>query len=203
MITKWNTMGNEKLLDQEYWDKQYTSNATGWDLGQVSPPIKAYIDTLEKKNIRILIPGCGNTYEAEYLLQQGFTNITVIDIAPTLVVNLRNKFKNNPNIKIVLGDFFEHQGQYDLIIEQTFFCALPPEMRKQYVLKMYQLLSDNGKLVGLLFNKTFEGGPPFGGSQAEYEQLFTTHFKFLQMDLCQNSIKPRANSELFIELQKK
>ena len=193
---------NEKRLDQEYWETQYKTNATGWDLGKVSPPIKEYIDTLEDKNISILIPGCGNSYEAEYLLSKGFTNITLIDIAPTLVDNLEEKFKNNPNIKIVLGDFFEHEGQYDLVIEQTFFCALPPAMRDQYVRKIYQLLYDNGKLVGLLFNKTFEGGPPFGGSKTEYELLFKQYFDFIKMDLCQNSIKPRANSELFIDFRK-
>ena len=196
-------MSNDKLLDQHYWEAQYKTNATGWDLGKVSPPIKEYIDTLENKNSSILIPGCGNSYEAEYLLSKGFTNITLIDIAPSLVKNLQEKFKNNPNIKIVLGDFFEHEGQYDLILEQTFFCALPPELREKYVRKMYQLLSDKGKLVGLLFNKTFEGGPPFGGSKTEYELLFKQYFDFIKMDLCQNSIKPRANSELFIEFRKK
>jgi hypothetical protein len=50
-------------------------------------PIKNYIDTLKDKDIAILIPGCGNTYEAAYLLEQGFTNVT-IDIAPTLVKNI-------------------------------------------------------------------------------------------------------------------
>lgn len=196
-------MSNEKILDQEFWDNQYKSNATGWDLGEASPPIKEYIDTLRDKNISVLIPGCGNTYEAEYLLENGFTNVTVIDIAPTLVENLQKKFKNNPNIEIVLGDFFDHQGEYDLIIEQTFFCALPPELREKYVLKMNQLLAEKGKLVGLLFNKTFEGGPPFGGSQAEYEHLFMKYFYFLKMEMCHNSATPRANSELFIEFQKK
>ncbi|MFI0491035.1 methyltransferase domain-containing protein, partial [Flavobacterium sp.] len=165
-------------------------------------PIKAYIDTLEDKNTSILIPGCGNSYEAEYLLNQGFTNVTVIDIAPTLVENLCHKFENNPNIAIVLGDFFEHEGKYDLIIEQTFFCALPPTMRQQYVVKMHQILSENGKLAGLLFNRLFEGGPPFGGSQAEYELLFADKFDFLKMELCTNSMIKRANTELFIELQK-
>ena len=153
-----------------------------WDLGEVSPPIKEYIDTLEDKDIGILIPGCGNTYEAEYLLKNHFGNVTVIDFAPTLVKNLQEKFKNNPNIKIVLGDFFIHQGNYDLIIEQTFFCALPPAMREQYVLKIHQLLSKCGKLAELLFNKNFEGGPPFVRSQAEYEQLFKDHFDFLKME---------------------
>ena len=192
----------ENKLDQEYWDAKYKNNATGWDLGKVSPPIKAYIDSLEDKNQCILIPGCGNSYEAEYLLKLGFTNVTLIDIAPTLVKNLQLKFKNNPTIKIILGDFFEHQGKYDSIFEQTFFCALPPTMRENYVSKMHQLLSNNGKLVGLLFNRIFEKDPPFGGNKKEYEQLFTSDFTILKMDLCSNSIASRANTELFIELQK-
>jgi SAM-dependent methyltransferase len=196
-------MNNEKRLDQEYWDNQYKTNATGWDLGKVSPPIKEYIDTLKNKNISILIPGCGNSHEAEYLLSQGFTNITLIDIAPTLVENLQKKFKKYPNIKIVLGDFFEHKGQYDLVIEQTFFCALPPTMREKYVVEMHKILKAKGLLVGLLFNKTFESGPPFGGSKAEYEELFKDYFDFKIMGTCHNSIAPRANSELFIEFKKK
>jgi SAM-dependent methyltransferase len=189
-------------LDQTYWDNQYQANATGWDLGQVSPPIKTYINTIENKDAKILIPGCGNTYEAEYLLQQGFTNITVIDIAPTLVENLKQKFVNNKNITIVLGDFFEHQGNYDFIIEQTFFCALPPTMRQKYVWKMHQLLTDYGKLIGLLFNREFEVSPPFGGSLNEYEQLFTKAFIFNSISLAGNSIPSRANTELFFEFQK-
>jgi SAM-dependent methyltransferase len=196
-------MSNEKVLDQHYWEAQYKTNATGWDLGKVSPPIKEYIDTLDDKNSSILIPGCGNSHEAEYLLSQGFTNITLIDIAPTLVENLQEKFKNYPHIKIVLGDFFEHKGQYDLVIEQTFFCALPPTMREKYVVEIHKILKDKGLLVGLLFNKTFESGPPFGGSKAEYEQLFKNYFDLKILETCHNSIAPRANSELFIEFQKK
>lgn len=188
---------------KNFWDSQYQANTTGWDLGVISPPIKSYINTLENKNIRILIPGCGNSYEAAYLLEQDFTNITVIDIAPTLIENLKIKFKDNSNINIVLGDFFEHQGEYDLIIEQTFFCALPPAMRQEYVSKMHQLLTKEGKIAGLLFNRTFESSPPFGGSLKEYEILFKNSFNFIKIEICKNSAVPRAGSELWIEFQKK
>jgi len=164
-------------LGQSYWDKQYESNSTGWDLGEVSPPIKAYIDQLTNKNVRILIPGCGNTYEADYFLKQNFTNVTVIDIAPTLVEKLKIKYASNPNIHIILGDFFSHQGQYDLIIEQTFFCAINPSLRELYVKKMSELLAPNGKLMGVLFDRTFEKeGPPFGGNQNDYKKLFQPGF---------------------------
>ncbi|OAB30442.1 Thiopurine S-methyltransferase (TPMT) [Flavobacterium fryxellicola] len=192
----------DKTLDAAYWEAHYSANTTGWDLGMVAPPIKMYIDTIADKNSRILIPGCGNSYEAEYLLNQGFTNITVIDIAPTPASILQEKFKKNAAIQIILGDFFEHQGNYDLIIEQTFFCALPPTMRQKYVWKMHQLLANKGILAGLLFNRTFESGPPFGGNQEEYEMLFKGAFDFLEMGKTQNSIAPRANSELFFELRK-
>jgi SAM-dependent methyltransferase len=189
-------------LDQTYWENQYQVNATGWDLGQVSPPIKTYIETIENKDAKILIPGCGNTYEGTYLLQLGFTNVTVIDIAPTLIAILKQKFLENKNITICLGDFFEHEGKYDYIIEQTFFCALPPRMRQKYVWKMTQLLSDHGKLIGLLFNREFEVSPPFGGSLKEYEQIFDKAFVINSISLAENSIPSRANTELFFEFRK-
>ena len=192
----------ENPLDQNYWEAQYQSKITSWDLGTVSPPIQYLIDRFENKKARILIPGCGNTYEAEYLLSQGFSDVTVIDIAPTLVENLNKKFANHPNIKIVLGDFFEHEGVYDFIIEQTFFCALPPTMRQKYVWKMHQLLAKNGILTGLLFNREFEVSPPFGGSQEEYELLFKAAFSFNKMETSTNSIDKRVGSELLFEFNK-
>ncbi|NHM07583.1 methyltransferase domain-containing protein [Flavobacterium sp. CYK-4] len=192
----------DKPLDQAYWDNQYIAHSTGWDLGQVAPPIQSYINQYPNKEARVLIPGCGNTYEAEYLLAQGFQNITVIDIAPSLVQTLKEKFQDNPNISVVLGDFFEHQGQYDLIIEQTFFCALPPQMRERYVWKMHQLLAENGKLAGLLFNREFEAGPPFGGNQESYKLLFQKAFVLNVMEVSHDSVAARADAELRFEFQK-
>jgi hypothetical protein len=49
----------EKPLDGAYWDAQYQANSTGWDLGTVSPPIQTYIDTIQNKDLAVLIPGCG------------------------------------------------------------------------------------------------------------------------------------------------
>ena len=193
----------ERPLDEKYWNDQYQSKETGWDLGEVSPPIKEFIDTIYNKNISILIPGCGNSYEAEYLLAMGFTNVTLIDIAPFLVETLQKKFAGKTNIKIITGDFFDHKEKYDLIIEQTFFCALPTMLRPAYVQKMHELLNTNGMLAGLLFNRTFEKGPPFGGSLPEYEKLFKAAFDFISLGKCSNSIEERANTEAWMELRKK
>ncbi|MFY8026143.1 MAG: methyltransferase domain-containing protein [Sediminibacterium sp.] len=187
----------KEFLSADYWNDRYIKNASQWDLGIVSPPLKTYIDQLENKDIAILIPGAGNSYEAVYLMEQGFTNITVIDIAPIVIQLLQQKYPTQQSIHFIESNFFNWIGQYDLILEQTFFCAIDPVLRANYVKHMAQLLKPNGKLVGLLFNRAFEAGPPFGGDKESYQQLFETYFSFQTIETCYNSIAPRANTELF------
>ncbi|MNX26413.1 Thiopurine S-methyltransferase [compost metagenome] len=193
----------DKLSGKQYWDAKWLSNATGWDIGYASPAICQYLDQYPNKNAALLIPGCGNAYEAEYLVENGFTNITLIDISPEAVKKIRHKFEHNPQVKVLAEDFFQHKGQYDLIIEQTFFCAISPNRRKEYAEKTASLLHEKGKIIGLLFDKIFEQqGPPFGGSSAEYRAIFNPYFQIKTMEKCYNSIAQRAGSEVFIILDK-
>lgn len=192
------------MLDAHFWNSRYSAESTGWDLGQVSPPIKSFIDQLEDKKMRILIPGCGNCYEAEYLLSKGFTDITLIDFAEIPVNRLREEYGDNANIRILHTDFFDHEGLYDLIFEQTFFCALHPSQRGDYAKKMHDLLAPLGKLAGVLFNVEFDkDGPPFGGTEEEYRKLFSIWFRFKIFSPCYNSIGPRMGTELFMYFEKK
>lgn len=194
-----------KHLTSDYWNKRYLNQEIGWDLGEVSSPLKSYVDQIVNKKLRILIPGAGNAYEAIYLLENGFTNVTVIDFAKQALSNLKSKLIdiNKAYYQLIEDDFFNHKGEYDLILEQTFFCAINPELRKDYVKHAYQLLVNDGKIVGLLFNRTFPfAGPPFGGSEEEYVALFETKFKIKIMEPANNSVKPRMGSELFFVLVK-
>ena len=185
-------------FDKAYWEHRYEENKTGWNIGYASPPIKEYIEQLDNKSISILIPGAGNSFEAELLWGKGFTNTFVLDIAKQPLENLRNRVKDFPDEQLLHHDFFELNSKFDLIIEQTFFCALNPDLRKQYVEKMYQLLKPNGKLVGLLFDFPLtESGPPFGGNKDEYEAIFSKYFKIKILERATNSIKERQGKELF------
>ncbi len=179
-------------MDSEFWNNRYKNNSTGWDLGQVSPPLKDYFDQLESKHLEICIPGCGFGHEALYLHENGFQNVTVLDLVPAALKPIEHT-----SIKGIVADFFDHHGQYDIIIEQTFFCAIIPQRRDELVKKVHQLLKPNGKWVGVLFNRDFEGGPPFGGSIAEYQERLAPYFHLNVMEPCYNSIAPRAGSEVF------
>lgn len=188
-------------MDTSYWEHRWQLGQTGWDLGEVSPPLKAYLEGVSRKDLAILIPGCGNAYEAAYLVAEGFTDVTLLDIAPTAVARLRKQFWDRVNVQE--ADFFAWQGAYDLILEQTFFCALPPPYRPSYVRHMHRLLKPGGRLVGVLFNREFgPEGPAFGGSWEEYMHLFAPFFACRILEPCYNSAPPRQGTELFILLEK-
>lgn len=188
-------------LSEEFWSQRYEDNTTGWDLGEVSPPLKAYIDQLENKEPKILIPGCGNGYEAEYLWRQGFQNVHVVDLSNYPLQNLLDRCDNFPKAQLHHGDFFEHKGEYDLILEQTMFCAIDPKLRQSYANHVFNLLKSGGKLVGVLFGRDFDGGPPYGGCEEEYITYFS-QFSRINMEPCYNSTEPRRGSELFLRIQK-
>lgn len=190
-------------LNEEYWDNRYKTNEIGWDLGQVSPPLKAYFDQLTNKDIKILIPGGGNSYEAEYLHEKGFKNVYVVDVSKTALNNIQNRIPDYPKSHLIHDNFFNLDLTFDLIIEQTFFCALNPSLRPAYAVKTHELLSENGKLVGLLFKIPLnDSHPPFGGSKEEYLNYFQPYFQINTMEESYNSIEARSGKELFMILQK-
>lgn len=190
-------------LNKEFWENRYITNEIGWDVGTITTPLKDYIDQIENKNLKILIPGAGNGYEFDYLISKGFKNVWVVDIAKQPLENLASR---NPEFKdnFIQADFFELDNQFDLILEQTFFCALNPNLRSKYVEKMHSLLTEKGKIFGLLFDfELTEVGPPFGGSKEEYINLFQDKFILKVLERAYNSIKPRDGRELFFIFEKK
>ncbi len=193
--------------EEKYWSKRYLENQTGWDIGEPSKPLKTYIDQLQNKDLKILIPGAGNSHEAEYLFKKGFKNVYVLDIASEPLTALKNRVPDFPIDHIIKGDFFTHKAQYDLILEQTFFCAFSPTVsnRENYASKMHELLKKDGKLVGLWFDIPLTNNiskPPFGGTKTEYLNYLKPFFKVKTFKACYNSINARANIELFGIFQK-
>ncbi|MGI4740501.1 MAG: methyltransferase domain-containing protein [Janthinobacterium lividum] len=194
-------------FDAAYWQARYaTPGRTGWDAGCITPPLRAYFDQLDVgQQPHILIPGAGRAYEAEYLHELGFEHVVVVDLAPEPLAELAARVPSFPKENLWLADFFAlpPTKTFDLLIEQTFLCALSPALRPTYAQQCARLLRPGGKLVGLLFDTDFPNAlePPFGGSRAEYMAYLQPYFEFIHFEAAYNSLPARAGRELFICLQ--
>lgn len=199
-------MNKSSNSQEAYWTNRYQENQTGWDIGSPSLPLQSYIDQLENKQLKILIPGAGNAHEAEYLFNQGFKNVYVLDISEVPLRSFKKRVPDFPESQLIHGDFFNLEGEFDLILEQTFFCSLEPSEanRSAYATRTHALLSTNGKLVGVWFKHPLnrDGNRPFGGSKEEYLGYLKPHFDTQVFEDCHNSIPPRMGNELFGILKK-
>lgn len=191
-------------MDAEYWNQRYREADTPWDIGYVSTPLRHVFDQITNKDLRLLIPGAGRAHEAIYLHQNGFKNVWVCDWAPEAFTFLRREAPDFPLSHMMVCDFFQLDGIFDLVVEQTFFSALTPALRPQYVRKTWELLANDGYLIGVLFNEEFErSGPPYGGNRRLYEDLFRPYFHLEEWHVAQDSIAPRQGRELFMRFRKK
>lgn len=194
--------------NQEYWTKRYEDGDIGWDIGVASTPLITYFDQLENKELKILIPGAGNSYEAEYLHKNGFTNVHILDISELPLANFQKRNPDFPKEHIHHQDFFKHKGKYTTIIEQTFFCSFEPDQmtRVKYATKMASLLLTKGKLVGVFMENSDSIDTdlrPYGATEAEYRNYLNPHFDIVVFEKCHNSIPTRKEGEFFGIFQKK
>jgi trans-aconitate methyltransferase len=156
------------------WEQAYQNGKTGWDRGDVSHNLLHWLEEQQLQPCRILIPGCGNSYEALHLATQGF-EVVAIDIAPTAIANLNKALADNQlTAETVSADFFNWTPTtpFDAIYEQTSLCALPLDQWQAYEQCLYHWLKPNGKLLAQFMQTNEAGGPPYHCDIADMRELF-------------------------------
>lgn len=179
------------------WDQAYQENFTPWDKGEPSPPL---VEWLARNQVsgRVLVPGCGVGHDVAHLVALGI-DAHGLDIAPTAIARAKERYPQLAD-RFVLADLFEHQGEFDAIIEHTCLCALPPEWREKYRDAVARLLKPGGLLIGAWFvNPEMdpgETGPPFGISPDELTALFAEQFEVVESYMPEAAYPGREGREL-------
>ena len=190
---------DEKDYKCEDWQRHYEENDLGWDLGQVAPP---FVKLWQEEKLplgKVLVPGCGRGHEVVFLAENGF-DVTAIDFSSGAVTYLKSALKKrNLEGRILHQDFFSldesHEGVYDLVLEQTFFCAISPKQRRDYVLNVSRILKPGGILVGLFYHTDEQGGPPYNTTREDIEMHFSKKFEIQELDKTSLSTEQRKDKE--------
>lgn len=195
----------EKVDSPAFWNSKYLNNQATWD---ISGPTPAFINWFKNKNKNknIIIPGSGNSHDAIFLANLNY-NVCAVDFSTSAVNNVKNnKMKN---LAIFEQDYFDldssFNNTFDYFLEYTFYCAINPNRRNEYIKKSYNLLKPNGKFVGFLLpiNKSLkDGGPPYGIDLLKTEKLFSKYFTNINICKSEYSINPRKDIEVFITMDK-
>lgn len=198
-------IATEDTLKPEAWEAVYQSGTTPWDLQGPTPELVRLAAAGEfAPESRILFPGSGKGHDPVEFAKRGF-RVTALDFAPSAVAETKaSAAKSGVTVETVAADLFEwcqlteNAGRFDYVVEQTIFCAIHPDRRRDFARAMAAVLKPGGKLVTLIFpleeRQQHLAGPPFGVSLKSVEDSYAPYFE-LKILPTQATIKPRLGRE--------
>jgi len=194
-----------RQLSPDYWNGLYLKGEMGWDLGEVSPPFVAlHRSGRIAPPCRVVVPGCGAGWEVAWLAREGY-QVTGLDFAPEALAHTRARLKaSGVTADLVRADMLappkELWGRFDVLLEQTCFCAVDPSRRDDYVTGAWRLLAPGGRLLGLFYASGVADGPPFHTDPDEVPRRFGNYFDVRSMQLTPHSHERRRGREWLGEL---
>ncbi|MCM2280481.1 MAG: TPMT family class I SAM-dependent methyltransferase [Bdellovibrionaceae bacterium] len=188
-----------------FWDKIYQTEDPGWELNQPHPALPAFFAKLKLARSRILVLGAGSGNDAAFFASQGHI-VTAVDFSAEAISRAQAKYGSLADLKFMQADAFQlpdsMYGQFDLVFEHTFYCAVDPIRRNDIIKLWRRLLVDRGHLLGIFFVYDKPKGPPFGGSEWELRKRLQNAFNPLYWMRVKNSPPKRLAREALIYAQK-
>lgn len=197
---------NTQVQKSEFWDQAYQESRDGWEQNAPAKALKSIIPQLKLNAMRVAVIGAGSAEDAAYLAELGHF-VTAIDFSAEAIQRARSKFSHLEKLKFVQCDAFHlpqsMYGQFDMIFEHTFYCAVEPSKRSALVKQWSRLLSPKGFLLGIFFVMDKPQGPPYGGTEWELKKRLDPSFHSLYWTRWREEDYSRAGQELVVYAQKK
>ena len=158
-------MNEKRKTRLGFWNAKYTGSHTPWDLGEVSEAALKLVESHFPPEGRVLVPGCGRGYEALWLERLGY-RVTAVDFADEPIRFLREEAgRLGLRPEILQEDIFllptRLNSAFDVILEQTCFCAIDPTLYDEYERMAHRLLKAGGSLLGVFMEVEGIEGPPY------------------------------------------
>ena len=195
-----------QINEDRDWEALYQANETFWDHGVASPGLVDYLAANPALPPgQTLVPGCGRGHDARALAKAGWS-VTGLDLAPSSVP-LAKRLADEEGLAIDyrIVDFLsdEPHQPFDIVLEHTLFCAIPPTRRIDYVQAVRRWLKPGGLYLAVNYMITDDNGePPFSTTTAELDARFGEPFELLRR-WTPRSYESREGKELMNEWKMK
>ncbi|MCR9164250.1 MAG: methyltransferase domain-containing protein [Nannocystaceae bacterium] len=149
------------------WQAAWEEGRTPWDAGKSAPVLHSILDTLPEG--RALVPGAGSGYDVLALASEA-RSVVGLDLSPVAKMKFEEFAQGHPHrdrVDFVVGDAFDYSPAepFNLVWDYTFLCALPPELRPQWLELIDRVLHPDGELAALIFPVKPDAdpneGPPY------------------------------------------
>jgi 2-polyprenyl-3-methyl-5-hydroxy-6-metoxy-1,4-benzoquinol methylase len=195
-------------LPRDHWEIIYANNShTDLSWYQAVPKISLELTNqyASSKEDRIIDIGCGESFLVDSLIDQGYKNLTLLDLSSKALQNVQQRLKDAVPVPLnIIGDVLRldlESNKYDIWHDRACFHFLIKEHDIQkYLEKALHALSDKGKVILSTF--AIDGPEKCSNlsvhrhDQESIEKIFGKHFS-IDQSLLENHITPKGNVQSF------
>ncbi len=173
-------------VDGEFWEEFWARGVQPGEYFDKESAAPAFVAELDAGWAPVgrgaaLVPGMGRGYDLEAVARSGrYARVVGVDISERACRSARDYLDHLDLPRrihhVVCADFFTHDfgSRFDLVLDYTFLCALPPALRTKWAQRMAQLVAPGGFLVTLIFpivDRDVDDGPPHAVSLDLFNQI--------------------------------
>ncbi|CUA70651.1 hypothetical protein RSOLAG22IIIB_04245 [Rhizoctonia solani] len=112
---------NKSYEGKDYWDERYQSEEgrQPFDWFKSYKDIKEVLEVyIPRRNVRILMLGCGNSTLSEDMYQDGYQNIVNIDFSPVVIQHMRSLYPHMEWLEMDIRDLKFEAETFDILIDK-------------------------------------------------------------------------------------
>jgi 2-polyprenyl-3-methyl-5-hydroxy-6-metoxy-1,4-benzoquinol methylase len=171
-----------------------------WDTGISPPELLEFINTHDTG--RALDLGCGTGTNVITLAKSGWEVVGIDFVRRAINLAKKNAKQFEVEVDFRVEDVTHLEsvsGKFDLVLDMGCFHSLPPSTRQAYILKINQLLTNNGTFLLYLFLKTESDVSGNGASEADIHFITEKLQLVKRKDGTERGLRPSA----WLTLQRK
>lgn len=171
---------SETFNSKGHWDGIYETKQIGdfsWYQAVPSSSLESINELKLSHDAKIIDAGGGDTYLVDYLLEQGYNSLTVLDISSKAIARAKERLgKNADKVEWVVSNVIDFHAdvQYDLWHDRAAFHFLT---QRADIKKYVEIVSNHIKKNGYLLIATFSENGPKKCSGIEIKQYSLTAIK--------------------------
>lgn len=178
-------------MEADFWLQTWENGLLGFHQNNVNTLLLRYWPEMNLSNGEVFVPLCGKSKDMLWFQEQGH-DVLGVELSPIAVKSffienqlpaLHQPYRSFTlwecdKIRLLNGDFFKLTSadvqNVTAVYDRAALVALPPEMRRQYVRHMLDVLPTATKILLVCFEYPQDemSGPPFSVSHEEVIDLY-------------------------------